>query len=70
METYNKYTLIKWLKEAFIQAFQPVTEEKLQSIEKLFGNQDYDDLYRLANMVDRFGWDTIFEAFDLEVAKK
>ena len=35
METYNKYTLIKWLKEAFIQAFQPVTEEKLQKIEKL-----------------------------------
>lgn len=70
MEIYNKHTLIKWLKDAYIQAFQPMTEEKLAKIEKLLLNRDYDDLYRLANMIDRFGCEAIFEAFDLEVTKR
>ena len=63
----NKNELINWLIASYARVFPAVTVEQLKNIEKLFRKKEYDDLYRLANMVDRFGWEAIFEVFDFDV---
>ena len=70
MELYNfntKYGLINWIKDDFIIAFHPTTDEKIKNIESILSKKEYDDLYRLANMIDRFGWSSVFHALGLEV---
>ena len=62
----TKYGLINWLKDDFIIAFYPTTDEKVENIKNILLSKDYDELYRLANMVQRFGWEAIFEVFELE----
>ena len=63
----TKYGLINWLKDDFIIAFHPTTDEKVENIKNILLSKDYDELYRLANMVQRFGWEAIFEVLELEV---
>lgn len=44
-----------------IKKYNFIDEKKLIKISDILWKKDYDDLYRLANMIDRFGLDIIME---------
>ena len=44
-----------------INKYYPIDEKKTIILNNLLWKKDYEELYRLANMIDRFGLDIIME---------
>ena len=44
-----------------INKYYPIDEKKTITLKNLLWKKDYEELYRLANMIDRFGLDIIME---------
>jgi hypothetical protein len=44
-----------------INKYYPIDAKKATTLTNLLWNKDYEELYRLANAVDRFGLDIIME---------
>ena len=61
-----KHDCIKYIKDEIIKLYRPEEnteklQEKLKKIDDILWKKDYDELYRLANAIDRFGLDIIME---------
>lgn len=44
-----------------INKYYPIDEKKTTILNNLLWKKDYEELYRLANMIDRFGLDIVME---------
>ena len=44
-----------------INKYYPIDEKKTIILNNLLWKKDYEELYRLANMIDRFGLDIVME---------
>ena len=44
-----------------INKYYPIDEKKSTTLNNILWKKDYEELYRLANMIDRFGLDIIME---------
>ena len=44
-----------------INKYHPIDEKKTITLKNLLWKKDYEELYRLANAIDRFGLDIIME---------
>lgn len=61
-----KCDIIKYIKDEVIKLYRPEEnteklQEKLKRIDDILWKKDYEELYRLANAIDRFGLDIIME---------
>ena len=61
-----KCDIINYIKDEVIKLYRPEEnteklQEKLKRIDDILWKKDYEELYRLANMIDRFGLDIIME---------
>ena len=61
-----KCDIIKYIKDEVIKLYRPEEnteklQEKLKRIDDILWKKDYEELYRLANAIDRFGLDIILE---------
>lgn len=61
-----KCDIIKYIKDEVIKLYRPEEnteklQEKLKRIDDILWKKDYEELYRLANMIDRFGLDIVME---------
>jgi hypothetical protein len=44
-----------------INKYYPIDEKKSITLNNILWKKDYEELYRLANMIDRFGLDILME---------
>jgi hypothetical protein len=65
MADMTKYQLIDWIKKEFQLTYPTMDEVRMNKLEKILSDYDSSMLYRLANMIDRFGFEDIFDAFGL-----
>ena len=61
-----KCDIINYIKDEVIKLYRPEEnteklQEKLKRIDDILWKKDYEELYRLANAIDRFGLDIILE---------
>ena len=61
-----KCDIINYIKDEVIKLYRPEEnteklQEKLKRIDDILWKKDYEELYRLANAIDRFGLDIIME---------
>ena len=61
-----KCDIIKYIKDEVIKLYRPEEnteklQDKLKKIDDILWKKDYEELYRLANAIDRFGLDIIME---------
>ena len=55
-----KQDCIKYIMQE-INRYYPIDEKKTITLNNLLWKKDYEELYRLANAIDRFGLDIIME---------
>lgn len=55
-----KQDCIKYIMQE-VNKYYPIDEKKTITLNNLLWKKDYEELYRLANAVDRFGLDIILE---------
>lgn len=61
-----KCDIIKYIKDEVTKLYRPEEsteklQDKLKRIDDILWKKDYEELYRLANAIDRFGLDIIME---------
>jgi hypothetical protein len=66
MNSNFKCDIIKYIKDEVIKLYRPEKnteklQDKLKRIDDILWKKDYEELYRLANMIDRFGLDIVME---------
>ena len=55
-----KHDCIEYIMQE-VNKYYPIDEKKTITLNNLLWKKDYEELYRLANAVDRFGLDIIME---------
>ena len=60
MRFESKKLIIEFIIEEFDKYYgKSLMDEKREGLEKMLWNSNYEELYRIANMIDRFGLDVL-----------
>ena len=57
----NKYSLINYIKSKLQEVYPTITKEHMENIDTYLRRSADDEIYRLANAIDRFGVEVIME---------